>query len=170
MKKRPVDQAVFLRFRAELSKGVIRFHPQIDADKPLEGVAIIDGILQPDIRQVEPDLKQVHPEHNLYSPRWAAAFPGGIIRLNLTDPLNPWNDLVHQSEKLLLLCYLLPSAVFHGTEGHLIHALNPLILLAPWHFYYTTYGGELTGNYRLNQRFPKIENYLCRNINPLKRF
>ena len=120
----------------------------------LESIAVIDGILQSCIRDIEPDLQQVHAEHNLYPARRTAPFPGGIIRLNLLDPFIPWNDLVHQAEKLLLLCYFLPSTVFHVAEGHLIHALNPLKLLALWHFYYTTNGLNYYWKCRFNQRFP----------------
>ena len=46
-------------------------------------------------------------------------------------------------KELLFLSDTLPSAVFHVAECHLIHAINPLYLLASWYIYYTRNGVNL---------------------------
>ena len=63
--------------------------------------------------------------------------------INLIDPVSPWNDVIHFPKELLFLSDTLPSAVFHVAECHLIHAINPLYLLALWYIYYTRNGVNL---------------------------
>ena len=131
------SKVVLLQQMSELQQGgCIRYLllQEVDPDEVPHSVAVVDRILKAFVRQVEPDLKQVHPEHYFDPARRTAALPGGIVRQNLADPVSPWNDLVHFTKELLLLCDALPSTVFHVAEGHLIHDLNPLNLLAPWHF------------------------------------
>ena len=57
-------------------------------------------------------------------------------------------------KKLFFLSDTLPSAVFHVAEGHLIHELNPLYLLASWYFYYTIYGVEIPLEILIKSVFP----------------
>ena len=53
------------------------------------------------------------------------------------------HDVIHFPKELLFLSDTLPSAVFHVAECHLIHAINPLYLLASWYIYYTRNGVNL---------------------------
>ncbi len=89
----------------------------------------VDRVLKTLVRQVEPDLKQAHPEHNFDPAQRTDALPGGIVWHNLVDPVSPRNDLVPFPKELLLMSDTLPFTVFHVAEGHLIHVLNPFILL-----------------------------------------
>ena len=103
---------------------------EVDPDEVPHGITVVDRILKTFVRQVELDLKQIHPEHYFDPARRTAALPGGIVWQNLVNPISPKDDLVHLVKELLLLSDTLPSAVFHVAESHLIHALNPLYLLA----------------------------------------
>ena len=73
---------------------------------------------------------------------------------NLIDPVSPWNDVIHFAKESLFLRDTLLSTVFHVAESHLIHALNPLCLLASWYFYYTMGGVELPSEMMIKSVFP----------------
>ena len=148
---------VFFQQMPELQQGGCiwnLFFQEVDSYEVPHRIAVVDRIFKTFVRQIEPDLKQVHPEH-YFDPAWrTAALPGGIIRLNLADPISPWNNVVHFLKELLLLSDTFPSTIFHVAESNLIHALNPLILLVPWYFYYTTDGVELLPEMLIKSVFP----------------
>ena len=88
------------------------FGEEIDMHKGSHGVAVIDGIFNADIRQVEPVLHQVHPEHGLDPSRRTAAFSRGIMFPDQVDPVIPGDNPIHGFQEFFPLGFSLAVGVF----------------------------------------------------------
>ena len=124
-------QIVFLQKPPELEqRRCIRgiFLKEINPDESAHGIAVVDRILNAFIRQIEPALKQIHPQHLFNSLRRSATLSARIIRLDILHPFLPWDDFVHDLEKLLALGFAFPCAVFHVADGLLLHSDAPPLL------------------------------------------
>ena len=94
---------------------------EIDSHEFPHGIAVIDRVLHPLIREGEPALQQVHPQHDLDLNRRTAPLSGWIVRDDQRYPFIPWNNLIHDLQKFFPLCLLFPTAVFHIAEAFLFH-------------------------------------------------
>ena len=92
------------------------------------GIAVVDRIFQPLVREVVPCLKQVHPEHGLDPSRFAAFLVVVVIRLNHGHHFIPWRDRIHALKKFFPLRLPLALAIFYICEIRLsLHDLAPWI-------------------------------------------
>jgi hypothetical protein len=132
------------------------FLQKIDAHKLPESIAVVNGILNAFVRQIEPALQQIHPQHLFDSLRWAAALAAEIMRLDEVDPLVPRDYFIHDVQKFFPLRCPFPHAVFHIAEALLTHSATACAFSS-----ILSYSRDFV---RLNQWFPTFliqDKFLC---------
>ena len=77
------------------------------------GIAVIDCLFQPFIRQIVPSLKQVHLEHRFNSARLTTFLVMVIVRLHHRHYFIPRRNLIHAFKKLFPLSFTLALAILY---------------------------------------------------------
>jgi hypothetical protein len=61
----------------------------VDADEAADGLAVVQRVLNPFVRQPKAVLRDVHPEHALQPDERAASVALGVVRLDHRHQLRP---------------------------------------------------------------------------------
>ncbi len=145
--KKQLPQAVLLQQMPELQqRGGVGYVllKKVDPHEFAHGIAVIDSVLHALIGQVKPALQQVHPQHDLNLNGRTATLPCGVVGDDQRHPFVPRDDVIHNFQKFLSLCFLFPAPVLHIAETFLFHLSYPLPLILSLFL--------LSG--KLNQGFP----------------
>lgn len=101
-------------------------------------IAVINGIFNSNIRQIEPDLHKVHAKHCLNAFYGTTTLSGRIEWQNHRNPCGPWNHGVHSIEEFFAACLLLALIVFKVYERLLFHEkISPFITHFICYLYFT---------------------------------
>lgn len=111
---------------------------EINAHERPHGIAVINGIFNSNIRQIEPDLHKVHAKHCLNAFYGTTTLSGRIEWQNHRNPCGPWNHGIHSIEEFFAACLLWALIVFKVYERLLFHEkISPFITHFICYLYFT---------------------------------